>query len=60
MDDSETVELLTLWFVVLIFVQTTSGGANPVVTAIGMFAIFLVYAIPVAIAASLVSRLLDD
>jgi hypothetical protein len=40
MDRTELVQLLTLWFVVLIFIQTASGTSDSqVLDAIGIVAI---------------------
>ena len=43
---SDVVQLLTLWFAVLIFLQTGSSGSGGLRTAIGIFAVALVWLIP--------------
>jgi hypothetical protein len=56
MDRTELVQLLTLWFVVLIFIQTASGTSDSqVVDAIGIVAILLIYLLPVWILVELIS-----
>lgn len=56
MDRNELVQTLTLWFVVLIFVQTASGTAdNQVVEAIGILAVSLLILLPLWILVELVS-----
>jgi hypothetical protein len=56
---SDVVQLLTLWFAVLIFLQTGSGGSGGLRTAIGMFAVALVWLIPLYLLSQLTGRLLD-
>jgi len=60
MDDSTLIQLATLWFVILVFIQTGSGGSGPLLTAIGILAIFLAYIIPVIIFGLLAIRLLGE
>lgn len=60
MDDSTLIQLTTLWFVILVFIQTGSGGSGPLLTAIGILAIFLAYIIPVIIFGLLAIRLLGE
>ena len=60
MDDSQVIQLLTLWFVVLIYIQTGSGGSGPVITAIGVFAILLAYVIPLTILALLIVQTIKE
>jgi lipopolysaccharide export LptBFGC system permease protein LptF len=60
MDDSNIIQLTILWFVILVFIQTRSGGSGPLLTAIGVLAIFLAYIIPVAILGLLGIRLLGE
>jgi hypothetical protein len=56
MDRTELVQVLTLWFVVLIFIQTASGTSDSqVVDAIGIVAILLIYLLPVWILVELIS-----
>jgi hypothetical protein len=55
MDRTELVQLLTLWFVVLIFIQTASGTSDSqVLDAIGIVAILLMYFLPVLIIVELI------
>jgi hypothetical protein len=56
---SDVVQLVTLWFAVLIFLQTGSGGSGGLRTAIGVFAIALVWLIPVYILSQLTLGLPD-
>ncbi|MFB6197600.1 MAG: hypothetical protein ABEI52_04935 [Halobacteriaceae archaeon] len=60
MDDSTIIQLTTLWFVILVFIQTGSGGSGPLLTAIGVLAIFLAYILPVTILVFLGVRLLGE
>ena len=61
MDRSELVQTLTLWFVVLIFIQTASGTSDSqVVDAIGIVAILLMYLLPLWILIELVSDFVAD
>jgi len=56
MDRTELVQVLTLWFVVLIFIQTASGTSDSqVLDAIGIVAILLIYLLPVWILVELIS-----
>ncbi len=60
MDDSTIIQLTTLWFVILVFIQTGSGGSGPLLTTIGVLAIFLAYLLPVTILVFLGVRLLGE
>ena len=61
MDRSELVQTLTLWFVVLIFIQTASGTSDSqMVDAIGIVAILLMYLLPLWILIELVSDFVAD
>jgi len=56
MDRTELVQILTLWFVVMIFIQTASGTSDSqVLDAIGIVAILLMYFLPVWIIIELIS-----
>lgn len=56
MERHELVHILTLWFVVLIFIQTASGTAdNQVMEAIGILAVSLMILLPLWIVVELVS-----
>ena len=56
MDRTELVQILTLWFVILIFIQTASGTSDSqVLDAIGIVAILLMYLLPVWIIVELIS-----
>jgi len=60
MDRTELVQILTLWFVVLIFIQTASGTSDSqVLDAIGIVAILLMYLLPVWIIVELISDFAD-
>ena len=61
MDRSELVQTLTLWFVVLIFIQTAPGTSDSqVVDAIGIFAILLMYLLPALIIFEFVSDFTEE
>ncbi len=61
MDRTELVQTLTLWFVVLIFIQTASGTSDSqVLDAIGIVAILLMYLLPVWIIVNVVSDFIGD
>ena len=61
MDRSELVQILTLWFVVLIFIQTASGTSDSqVLDAIAIFAILLVFSLPLWILIGLISDFVAD
>jgi|GEM_PF-3414316 len=54
MDDTRIIQLVTLWFVVLIYLQTGSGGGGAVNMAIGFIAILLAYILPLTLGITLV------
>lgn len=61
MNDTWVIQLTTLWFVVLIFLQTGSGSADgPTIAAITVLAVVLSYVLPVAILGLLGLRVLGD
>ena len=60
MDNSTIIQLTTLWFVILIFIQTGSGGSGALLNAIGILSILLAYIIPVTILGLLAIRLLEE
>jgi len=49
MDESMGIQLLTLWFVLLIFLQTLPGGSNFFMSVLGLVATLLVFALPFVI-----------
>lgn len=53
MEQSEVYQVLTLWFVVMIFLQTASGSNEPIQTGIGIFALVLLWGIPLYLLAEL-------
>ena len=59
MNKSEFVQALTLWFVVMIFMQTTSGSNGPVKMTIGIFSLILMWAIPLYLLGGVLTVLLD-
>lgn len=59
MNDSRLIQLTTLWFVILIFIQTGSDAANGLLTAIGILAIFLAYIIPFVILGLFVFQVIE-
>ncbi|MFD1588198.1 hypothetical protein ACFR9U_14545 [Halorientalis brevis] len=59
MERNELVQVLTLWFVVLIFIQTGSGAPdNQIREAIGIFAVSLILLLPLWIIIELASGFL--
>ena len=60
MDNSTIIQLTTLWFVILIVIQTGSGGSGALINAIGILSILLAYIIPVTILGLLAIRLLEE
>jgi hypothetical protein len=46
---SDVVQLLTLWFAVLIFLQTGTDGSNVALTVVSLFAIALMWLVPLYI-----------
>jgi hypothetical protein len=60
MDNSTIIQLTTLWFVILIFIQTGSGVSGALLNAIGILSILLAYIIPVTILGLLAIRLLEE
>ncbi len=57
MNKSEIVQLATLWFVVLIFLQTSSGNDGPVMMGIGIFALALLWVIPLYLLRKILPKL---
>ncbi len=61
MDRSELIQTLTLWFAVLIFIQTAPGTSDSqVLDVIGIVAILLMYLLPLWILIELVSDFVVD
>lgn len=60
MNDSIIIHLTTLWFVVLIFIQTGSEATNGLITAIGPLAILLALVVPFVILLLLLSLLFGE
>lgn len=58
MNRSELLHALTLWFVVMIFLQTSSGNGGPLLTAVGVFSLVLMWAIPLYLLGYLWTRFL--
>lgn len=59
MDDTRIIQLVTLWFVVLIFIQTGSGGGGAINMAIGYIAILLMYMLPLTLVIFIILQLID-
>lgn len=57
---SRSIQLTTLWFVVLIFIQTGTDTANSLISVIGILALFLAYILPLIIVGLLVSWAVGD
>jgi hypothetical protein len=51
--------LATLWFVVLFYIQTGSGGDGAVNMAIGVIAILLMYILPLSLVIFVILQLID-
>lgn len=60
MDDTRVIQLTTLWFVVLIYIQTGSGGGGAINMAIGFIAIFLMYILPLTLVIFVILQLIDS
>jgi len=60
MDDISVTQLATLWFVILIFIQTGSGGGSAGNMIIGLVAILLMYILPLTVVILAVLRLTDN
>ncbi|SEW07694.1 hypothetical protein [Halobacterium jilantaiense] len=60
MIDSKTIQLTTLWFVVMTFIQTAESGGNPLLSVLAIFAILLTYVLPVVIVGRLAAGVLRD
>lgn len=60
MEDTPVIQLVTLWFVVLIYIQTGSGGSGAVNMILGTVAILLVYILPLTLIIFTVLRLVDN
>ena len=59
MDGTRIIQLATLWFVVLIYVQTGSGGGGAINMAIGVIAILLMYILPLTLVIFVILQLID-
>ena len=59
MNLSEFFQALTLWFVVMIFLQTESGIAGPASVILGVISLVLLWAIPAYLLREIVVTLLD-
>jgi len=60
MDDIPVIQLVTLWFVILVYIQTSSGGGGAVNMILGTVAILLVYILPLILIIFTVLRLIDN
>ncbi|SDE01367.1 hypothetical protein SAMN05192552_10994 [Natrinema hispanicum] len=60
MEDTPVIQLVTLWFVVLIYIQTGSGGSGAVNMIIETVAILLVYILPLTLIIFTALRLFDN
>jgi len=60
MDDTPVIQLVTLWFVILVYIQTSSGGGGVVNMILGTVAILLVYILPLILIVFTVLRLIDN
>jgi len=61
MSETNATQLTTLWFVVLVFIQTNPGNAEGgLITAIEILSILLMYALPVMILVHLVATFSEE
>lgn len=60
MNSNPIIQLVTLWFVILIFLQTGTGGGGTFNMAIGTIAILLTYIIPLTLVTYSVLQLTDN
>ncbi|QGN07767.1 hypothetical protein Hrd1104_10970 [Halorhabdus sp. CBA1104] len=61
MSEPNFVQLTTLWFVILVFIQTNPGNADgALITAVGILAILLMYFLPVLILSALLARFIES
>ena len=60
MEEISITQLATLWFVILIFIQTGSGGGGGVQMAIGIVALLLMYILPAIMVLLTVLRLANN
>ena len=60
MDDIPVIQLVTLWFVILVYIQTSSGEGGAVNMILGTVAILLVYILPLILIIFTVLRLIDN
>ncbi|QWC18334.1 hypothetical protein [Halorubrum sp. 2020YC2] len=59
MADTRIIQLATLWFAVLIYIQTGSGGGGAVNLAVGVIAILLAYILPLTLVIFVTLQLVD-
>lgn len=60
MDDTIFIHLTTLWFVILIFIQTGPDTTNGLMMAIGLLATLLAFVIPFVIFLLLLSMFFGE
>ena len=60
MDDIPVIQLVTLWFVILVYIQIGSGGGGVVNMILGTVAILLVYILPLILIVFTVLKLIDN
>lgn len=60
MEDTPVIQLVTLWFVVLIYIQMDSGSSGEVNMFLGTVSILLVYILPLTLIIFTVLRLVDN
>lgn len=60
MDDIPGIPLVTLWFFILVYIQTGSGGGGVVNMILGTVAILLAYILPLTLIIFTVLRLIDN
>ncbi|RZV12065.1 hypothetical protein BDK88_0955 [Natrinema hispanicum] len=60
MDNIPVIQLVTLWFVILVYIQIGSGGGGVVNMILGTVAILLVYILPLILIVFTVLKLIDN
>ncbi|MDL0132596.1 hypothetical protein [Halobacterium salinarum] len=58
MNKPEIVRLLVLWFVVVVFLQTSPGSDGPITMGIGLFALASFWIIPLYVLTSCLSTVM--
>ena len=57
MNRSEFFQAMTLWFVAIIFLQTGSGNGGPLLIAVSLVAVGLMYLVPLYLVSGVITEL---